>query len=213
MTAPKAILFDFDGTLADTFEVAVGIFNQLSEEFGYRPVLEADLPAARKMGAREIIEEYGISSRRLPLLASKGLKLLHEHMCEIQPFEGIGPLLRDLHSRGIQLGILTSNSEENVTIFLKRYDMEVFDFIRPSSRLFGKARVIRSILKKNGWKQDEVLFVGDECRDIEAAKKAGIRMVAVTWGFNTHEALAALDPTDLISHPAELLALVSGEGK
>jgi len=200
----KAILFDFDGTIADTFAVAVPIFNELSREFHYRSVSEEEIPSARKMSAREIMKAFGIPVKSVPALAQKGLRMLHAKMEEISPFDGISELLHSLKQPSLALGILSSNSSDNVGLFLRKHDLEVFDFVRCSSRLFGKAKEIRKILKENGWKKHEVLMIGDECRDIEAAQKAGIPVVAVAWGFNSREALELLNPDALVSSPSEL---------
>ena len=207
MQSPKVLLFDFDGTIADTLTVSVGIFNAMSEEFSYRPIPEEEIPAARKMGVREIIATYGISLLSVPKIAHRGLKLLHARMDDINPFVGIPEVLHQLKARGYILGILTSNSEENVSLFLRRHQLEIFDFISSSSRLLGKARVIRQILKKNRWSKKEVIFLGDECRDIEAAHKTGIGMVAVPWGFNSRDALCAFHPEQIVETPAEILHL------
>lgn len=204
------LIFDFDGTLADTFEVGVKIFNNLSTEFGFRPITEADLPTARKMTARQLIAEYGISQRRVPQIAARGLKLLHARMHEVNPFTGISDVLHELQKRGYILGILTSNSEENVRLFLQRHNLDIFQFVRTSSRLFGKAREVRHLLRKHKWNSTEVAFLGDECRDIEAAQKVGLPMVAVSWGFNSPEALTALTPHALIHQPEDLLAIFPG---
>lgn len=209
MSKYKAILFDFDGTIADTFAVAVPIFNELSKEFHYRSVTEDEIPAARKMSAREIMKEFGIPVKAVPALAQKGLKMLHAKMEEISPFGEIPQLLHSLRKSTVALGILSSNSSDNVGLFLRKHDLEVFDFIRCSSRLFGKAKEIRKILKENGWKKNEVLLIGDECRDIEAAQKAGIPVVAVAWGFNTKEALQSLNPDALVSTPGELAGFLA----
>jgi phosphoglycolate phosphatase len=126
----------------------------------------------------------------------------------VQPFAGIPEMLRLLKQEGFILGILTSNSEENVNLFLQRHNLELFDFVRSSSRLFGKAREIRGILKKGRWAKEEVIFIGDECRDIEASHKAGVRVAAVSWGFNTPEALLALQPAALLHEPQEISRLL-----
>jgi phosphoglycolate phosphatase len=197
----KVLLFDFDGTLADTLKPAHAIFNQLAGEFGFRSMPEAELPEARQMSARQIMKAYGISMKMVPRVAARGLSLLKENMESIQPFPGIMETLFTLKEQGFILGILTSNSEANVRIFLQKHELEIFDFVRSSSRLFGKAREIRQILKKGRWQPEDVIFLGDECRDIEAGHEAGLRVVAVTWGYNAPKALAALKPMALIDAP------------
>jgi phosphoglycolate phosphatase len=203
----SVLVFDFDGTLADTFGVGLGIFNQLSAEFGFRPIMDEEIPAARKMSARELIDAYGISHRKVPQIAARGLKLLHARMGQVQPFAEIPEVLRTLKTRGYILGILTSNSEDNVRLFLDRHELTMFDFVRTSSRLFGKAREIRHLFREHRWPKETVALLGDECRDIEAAQKAQLPIVAVSWGFNSQEALAAQSPAALVHHPQELLSL------
>lgn len=203
----SVLIFDFDGTLADTFGVGLGIFNQLSAEFGFRSIADEEISAARKMSARELIDAYGISHRKVPQIAARGLKLLHARMGEVQPFAEIPQVLQTLKARGYTLGILTSNSEDNVRLFLNRHGLTMFDFVRTSSRLFGKAREIRYLFRKHRWPKDTVALLGDECRDIEAAQKAQLPIVAVSWGFNSQEALTAQSPVALIHQPQELLEL------
>lgn len=205
MNPPKAVLFDFDGTIADTFAVALAIFNRLSSEFSYRAVAPHEIPAARKMTARQAMEEFGISARTMPRLAARGLKLLHASMSEVGPFAEIPEVLRTLHKSPCELGILSSNSEANVRLFLNKHDLELFDFVRCSSRILGKAKELRRMLRDFGWSPEEVIYVGDECRDIEAAHKVGIRIVAVSWGFNATDALAKMEPHALVHSPAEIL--------
>jgi phosphoglycolate phosphatase len=76
------------------------------------------------------------------------------------------------------------------------------------SRLFGKRRALARARKAEGMRRNEVLFIGDEVRDVEAAQAAGVDVAAVTWGFNSRVALAKCDPTYVVDSPEELLQLV-----
>jgi len=205
----RVLIFDFDGTIGDTFRQGLEILNGMATEFGFRPLAEEDLPKARDMTTRQLMNFLGISSRKLPLVASTGVRRLRGRIQEVKPIAGVPEALRALHARGLRLGIVTSNSEENVGIFLRNHDLEIFDFVRTSSRLLGKAREIRQAMKKNGFGAAEALYVGDETRDIEACKRAGLRCVAVTWGYNSGTVLAAQGPLAMIDQPGELLGLVA----
>jgi phosphoglycolate phosphatase len=200
----KVLLFDFDGTLADSLAAGVEIFNALSQEFNFLPIEPENLAAARAMPARQLMKAHGIPLAAVPIIAARGLKLLRSRMESIQPFPGIPAALTELRSMGFILGILTSNSRENVEIFLQRNEITVFDFISPSSRLFGKAHDLRKILRRKKWKPEEMVYLGDECRDLEAASEAGIPAIGVTWGYNTAPSLAALAPAALLNHPEEI---------
>jgi len=207
---PELLLFDFDGTLADTRSVAHRILNDMAGEFGFRELPEDQLEAARNMSTRKFIAHLGISSWRVPMIAKRGLQLLHERIEQIQPIAGMPQIIAALHGRGHRIGILTSNSEANVAAFLVRHELPYFHFVKTSSKLFGKARVMKRILKAEKVLPSQVLYIGDETRDIDAAKETGLRIAAVTWGYNSAEALAAMEPHHMISSPEELLG-IAGE--
>ena len=130
-------------------------------------------------------------------------------MRDVQPFHDLLLIVRQLHAAGFRLGILTSNSESNVTAFLQQYDLQLFEFIKSSSKLLGKGSVIRKMLKEFQLDPSDVLFVGDEMRDIEAAQETGIHMAAVTWGYNSHSAIQALGPDYLVEFPAQIISLLA----
>ncbi len=206
--AVRVLVFDFDGTIADTFWQGLEILNKMAPEFGFRPLTEADLPKARDMTTRQLMRFLGIPSRKLPTIGRRGVKELRARIGEVQPLSGMPEVLRALHARGLRLGIVTSNSEENVGIFLRNHDLEIFDFVRSSSRLLGKAREIRQAMKQQGFGVAETLYVGDETRDIEACKRAGLHCVAVTWGYNSGKVLGAQSPHAMVDRPEELLELI-----
>lgn len=200
----SVLVFDFDGTIGDTFWQGLEILNRLSGEFGFKSLSKEELPHARDMTTRQLMRHLGIPSRKLPKIASKGVRELRSRINEIQPIPGVPDALRKLKEAGFRLGIITSNSEENVGIFLKNHDLEIFEFVRSSSRLLGKAREIRQAMKRHSFGIGDVLFVGDETRDIEACRRAGIRCVAVTWGYNSEKSLVAQNPYCVLHEPHEL---------
>lgn len=206
---PKLLLFDFDGTVADTFQSGLEILNLMAPEFGYRRLEEADVSRARDMRTRELMKFLGIPATRMTRIAQRGKEELNKRMDQVQPLAGMIELVRHLREDGFRLGILTSNSEENVAKFLKKFDLELFDFIHTSSKLMGKGMVIRKILKANSLKPGEVLLVGDEVRDIEAAQETGVHIAAVTWGYNSRKSIVALGPDHVIDSPDALRHLLA----
>lgn len=211
--APKALIFDFDGTIGDTFQVGLEILNQLSSEFGFRQLKAEELPRAREMRVGQFLTFVGIRKSKIPQISRRGSAELRRRIHEIQPHRGIPALLAELHQHGYRLGIVTSNTEDNVHTFLRNHGLEMFDFIRCSSRLTGKARVIRSALRREGLTRSEVLYIGDEVRDIEACRKVGIRIAVVTWGYSSTKALAAQNPDALLDTPEQLPALLQTWGQ
>ena len=80
------------------------------------------------------------------------------------------------------MGILSSNSKENIQRFLGMHDGEMFDFVYTAKSIFGKDQTLKKLLKERGYAKEEVLYVGDELRDAEACRKAGIACALVTCG-------------------------------
>jgi len=203
------IIFDFDGTIADTFDAVLKITNSLAKELGHKPPSPEDVKRLRNLDSREIIKQSRIPLFRLPFLLRRIKSELRREITQLQPIDGMQDALKSLKRRGDRLGIVTSNSQENVTLFLKTHGLEeLFDFTYSGTTLFGKARVINHILRKYGLASDTVIYVGDETRDIEAAKRIGIKVIAVSWGFNAEQALARQKPDFLIHTPSQLVTVV-----
>ncbi|MEA5616244.1 HAD-IA family hydrolase [Cronbergia sp. UHCC 0137] len=205
----KVIIFDFDGTIADTVDALVCIANNLAVQFGYIPITANELALLRNLTAREIISYSGISIFKIPFLVKKVKAELKDKIPCLKPITGIREALIELNNQGYRLGIITSNSQENVTEFLKVNNLDyLFDFIESGVTIFGKTTIINNVLRQKNLKLQTVMYVGDETRDIEASKKANIKVIAVTWGFNSHEALAKKHPDFLIHQPRELIDVV-----
>ncbi|TFI55676.1 HAD family hydrolase [Mastigocladus laminosus UU774] len=206
----KVIIFDFDGTIADTVDALVSVANRLAEEFGYVQITPEELNLLRNLTSREIINYSGISVFRIPFLVKKVKGELKRKIPELKPIAGMKEALIDLKNAGHHLGIITSNSKDNVTEFLKINELDnLFEFIYSGVTIFGKTTIINNVLRQKQIKVEEVIYVGDETRDIEASKKSNIKVVAVTWGFNSPEVLAKQKPNYLIHHPSELLEVVN----
>ena len=205
----KVIIFDFDGTIADTYDAIVEITNGLSSEFGYQPVEASELVQLKNMSSQEIIKQSKLSIFKIPFLLKRVKEDLAEKIGQLKPIPGIESSLLELKQQGYRLGIITSNSQENVVTFLINNGLSsLFDFIYSGTTLFGKHRVIQKALKQHQITADSVLYVGDETRDIIAAQKSKIKMVAVGWGFNSALVLSQYHPDFLIEQPPELLKVV-----
>ena len=207
----KVIIFDFDGTIADTLDAVVSITNRLAGDFGYKQTSLEELAILRNLNSRQIIKHSGVSIFKIPFLIRKVLSELNNEIQVLSAFPGIKEALIELKNQGNRLGIITSNSKENVTAFLNKNGLqELFDFIYSGATIFGKSKVINRVLKSENLKSEEVIYVGDETRDIEAAKRTQIKAIAVSWGFNSKQVLAEYNPDFLIHQPNELIEVILG---
>lgn len=202
----RIVIFDFDGTIADTQNVVIEITNRLAPEFGFVPLTQEEIAHYRNLTGREIIKQSRVAWWQLPFLMKRVKQELKQQIHTIEPIFGIETALEQLKQENLQLGILTSNSEDNAIQFLRQHGLlHCFNFVETSSHLFGKDKVIKRLLRQKQISPEFAVYVGDETRDIEAARKSGVKMVAVSWGFNAATALAKCQPDALITDPSELL--------
>jgi phosphoglycolate phosphatase len=207
----NVIIFDFDGTIADSFGTFVAITNRLAIEYGFPTLGPEEVQHFRSLSSREIIRQAKVPRIRLPFFLRRFRREFNSEVCNLQPIAGMKEALLALKHRGDRLGIVSSNSEENVRSFLKTQDLEaLFDFVGGGLPLFGKEKILRQIIRKNHLNPARVIYVGDETRDVEAARKTEIKVIAVGWGFNTSQALARHQPDFLIQHPNQLVEVLSG---
>ncbi len=206
--AKKVIIFDFDGTIAETLDSIVNIINGLSDELGYKKVTGENIDELRNKKPKEILKDLGISILKLSSVGKRIKLELNKEIEYVPPVSGIEEALLELKKTGYKLGILTSNSKDDVSKFLKKNNLDLFDFIHSESSIFGKSKVINDFLKNQGIKLGEVIYVGDETRDIEAAQKTNIQIIAVSWGFNSKQILEKQNPDFLIDEPRQLIEIM-----
>ncbi|MGL6096548.1 MAG: HAD-IA family hydrolase [Fimbriiglobus sp.] len=202
----RLIVFDFDGTLADSLARAVAAFNRLAPRLGLKPV--ADVETARATPTRQLLRQLGIRFWRLPKVVRAFRDEVAAESAELRLHPGISDALAELAGRGYRLGVLSSNREDNIRNCLRANGAEGhFAFVVGYPKLFGKAKALRKILKTERLDRADVLFVGDELRDIEAGRRARVATAAVTWGFHAEKLLAASGAPFVLRRPADLLAL------
>jgi len=160
------------------------------------------------MTAAQFIKYLKIPRLKVPRILTEGKKRLSSRVEMIQPIKGVDSLIRNVRSRHEILGILTSNSQENVKKFLKIQSLDCFDFISTVPKLSGKAKNLKAIMRTHSLESNDLIFIGDEIRDIKASKKAKVPVVGVTWGFNSEQSLKAAEPDYIVPSPRELDSLL-----
>lgn len=209
MREARFVVFDFDGTIADTLGQSLRIYNEIAPEYNLVSISDDIREIIRAKRPQEIFKAYGINNRKLLLLTLRIRKELAKHIHETEPVNDMEAALHEIINAGYKLGILTSNSTHNVSRFLEANALsDMIDFIYSGKSLFGKDKVIRHMLTHENISEKNVVYVGDETRDIEASKKAGIPVIAVSWGLNRRDVLASLHPDQIADEPKELLPAV-----
>jgi phosphoglycolate phosphatase-like HAD superfamily hydrolase len=204
-----SFIFDFDGTLADTANTNLMIIRQFHKEYDLKYVHNDDIEFYRGLTAQEIFKQLKIPKFRIPFILRRARRELSKHIHQQQPFAGWHETLASLKSQGDRLFILSSNSASNILTFLNNHQMrDYFDAIDSGTSLFGKARSLKKMIKTQRINPQTAYYIADETRDIEAAKKVGIPMISVTWGYNNKTILKKMNPEYLIESPNELLSLI-----
>ena len=201
-------IFDFDGTLADTLPAMLEIYNE-NVRGNRNPLSPAELQKLRGMSTRRAIRSAGVRWWQIPKLILQGLPDFRRKIPSLKTFDDLPNVLKKLQERGDKLFIVTSNTSDSVNEFLRLQKMDkYFTDIITGAGLFKKSKHIRKLIKAHGLKRKETVYVGDETRDIQAARMARIRVVSVTWGFNTKAALMRRRPNSIIDKPKELLEIL-----
>ena len=204
----KFIIFDFDGTIADTMILGWQIANKLADRFGYRHVKKEEIAELRHKKTQEVLKSINLSLVKLPIVANCFRKELHKNIDKLQPIGGMKEVIKGLYEQGHYLVVATSNSQKNLLQFLRNHQLEAyFQHTLAGIRLFGKSKLIGGFLKKHKIEKGEVVLIGDETRDIEAAKQCGIEVISVSWGFNAYEILEKHHPDNIVNLPTELAKL------
>lgn len=190
----RLVIFDFDGTLADSFPFFTSVFNRLAEQHGFKSISPELAPAFRHYSARQIMEKVEMPAWKLPFVGKSYISLMRQNAASIPLFEFVDDMLLDLSNKGVCLAIVSSNSYDNVSEILGPENAKLFSHFECGMSMFGKSARINKVLKKSGIPRNEAIYIGDQDTDAEAAHKARIAFGAVRWGYGAIESLRALLP-------------------
>jgi len=187
----RLALFDFDGTLADSFAVMVEEFSAVAREQGIRGFGDGPLERYRGMDGRTLMRELGLPAWKIPVIASAMRRRLAQRRSAVTLFPGAADCLAALDEAGITLAVVSSNGRDTVEAVLGPALAARVAPYACGAAIFGQARHFRQVVKASGVAAEHAVCIGDELRDIEAARRAGLAFVAVGWGYALPAALAA----------------------
>ncbi|MCT8138106.1 HAD-IA family hydrolase [Anaerobacillus sp. CMMVII] len=207
----KYIIFDFDGTLVDSKDLSIQVINQLAEKYQINKLSETDIEHLRKYSIAERCKAMNFPLYKIPFALIDFLLLYKDGTKQLELFPGIKELLTTLEKEDYKLAVISSNTEENIKQALHNNQVENINEILAAS-IFGKDKVIKKFLKNHRLKASEVLYVGDELRDILACKRAGIKIAWVSWGFDSIEVTNIEQPDFFAHHPNEIYSIANSIG-
>ena len=201
----KYIIFDFDGTLADSHAVFMEAWNTYAEIFKYDRVKSEDLLTTRNLILHQRAKLFHFPMHKLPIILPKIYGYFKEHIQEVEVFDGIKEMLETLSHNGYKIVILSSNAQENIELLLKQENINAVSQVLTSSKLFGKDAVLKKFLKKQQIAPEDVLYIGDEVRDIIACNSVKIPFMWVSWGLDGYELIEKEKPRYVVHTPQEII--------
>lgn len=178
----KAVIFDIDGTLANTIPLIIKAYRIAVEPLVHRPLSDDEIVAT--FGPNEEGSIRSIAPDNYKKGTADFLRLYKElhDMCQ-HPFDGIEELLTTLKSKGVKLAIATGKGKETIDFSLQRFNLTgFFNKIEAGSPNGSrKIEAIHLILNSFSLKKEEVIYIGDSAGDITESREAGIGVVAAAW--------------------------------
>ena len=202
----KAIIFDLEGTIVKGLPVLINCLNELSAGYNYSKITNSS-DFRDKSLQKGIKENLGLPFYQLPSYAKKLKSLLDCQLKDAQLVEDIKPILKEL-SCSYANGFLTLVSRETAQHLIENNKIIGLKFVYHDSPVLNRSKIIKEILEKYQLTSSEVIYIGDKVEDIQACKKTRIKMIAVSWGYNSKEALKKENPDYLIDRPEELLKIL-----
>ncbi|AUS86123.1 MULTISPECIES: HAD-IA family hydrolase [Lysinibacillus] len=204
----KHIIFDFDGTLADSTAVFASAWNTLAQKYKFKGIELKEIDTLKKLSISERSKLFDFPMYKLPMILPQFYKLYRQSLNDVHLFEGMKELLIEIDKRGYKILIISSNSKENILEFLKMNGIHCVADVLCSNRIFGKDKVMKKFLKEANVDSSNVVYIGDEQRDIVACKKAGIPIIWVEWGYDAKEVVQNDEPEYSVSTPQEILEII-----
>lgn len=203
------VIFDFDGTLADSLSCLAGILNRLARQHHFREIREDEREQLRTLDTLQLIRALGIPMWKLPAILLQVRSLMAAEIRTVSLFSGVDPMLRQLVERGARLALVSSNSWANIKVVLGRELELLFTDIECEATLFGKRSKLRRVLRKAKQTADQTIYIGDELRDLQAAQAEKIAFGAVTWGHTPESQFQVHKPEMIFRSPQNMAAELS----
>lgn len=217
MSETRAILFDLDGTFADTAPDLGRAVNRMRAEHGLEPLAIDAMRARASSGARGLLAAgFGLTpeSEGYKALRDRFLDLYAESLCvETQIFDGILELLAEIEARRLPWGIVTNKARRFTDPLLRELAIDgraacvvsgdSTPHIKPHPAPLLLAASLLSVAAA------DCLYIGDDLRDVQAARAAGMRVVVAGWGYlGKGEDPRSWEADGVISHPLQVLDLL-----
>lgn len=204
----KIVIFDLDGTLSNNVNQSEIIYERISERYKLKKLSKEEIRELKTSPGLKRFLELGIPIHKIPKMYRESREIASEFVDDCILIPGMKELLINLKNKNTKLAIVSSNSVSNINKILANNEIEIFSFIEGKAKMKGKKRKIKKLLKKNGYKTNDAIYIGDEVRDVLACQSISLEVAAVTWGFETKITLEKSNPNYIVETIDELSKLL-----
>lgn len=204
----RAVIFDFDGTIVDSLSAVIKVFEDIAKH--PRHLSPEEIAELQNKDLLQIALDLNIPKWKIPWLLVKGRRMFRQHMRSVKVHEGMPEVIQTLHKQGVVLFVLSSNSKSNVQKYLRWNNLDLyFKNVYGNAGLLGKARKLLILFKNEKISAEGNWYIGDETRDIIGAHAVGLKIISVSWGYNSRRALEDKGPDALVDTPADILSILN----
>ena len=207
----NCIVFNFNGVLVNTKSLAVDLYNQIAEKKGYKQIQPEQIETLSRLSIQNRCKVLGVPLYQMPIIGITIKSRYQDAFSKLDAVDGISKLLLFLKEQDYKIGFITSNSQRATRAFLQHNQIDCFDFEYYSFNPFTKFRDLDLFVNKYNIKKENLIYVGDELRDIKAGNRAGIKTIGVTWGYDSSSLLQQGNPAYIATKPNDILNFLEGE--
>ena len=210
----KLCIFDFDGTLANTMDSIAFFVNKTLNEYGIDSIDTNIIQSFVGTGARDLIKrclDYSGSNLPCDEVLSKYLSHYDSDPCYlVEIYDGIFDMLTSLKEEGYDLAVLSNKPHSSTSLIIEKlFPKDIFYKYLGKSDKFKKKPDPEAVnYIANGYSKENCYFIGDSDVDIITGKNAGMKTIAVTWGFRTEDVLKAENPDHIATSAREVTDII-----
>lgn len=205
----RLLIFDYDGVLADTFADMLTFAQETCDELGViHTVIPSDLRDLEVMSFTTFGRACGVPEELIWEFSRRCTQKFAKKATPPAIFDGLSEVIRRLAERDI-LVIVSGNTTGNVNAFLFHHGLlDSFRMVYGVDMPGSKVEKIQMAQNRFGTGRETVYFVGDSLSDLRAAREAGVKSIAVSWGHQSLEVLVGGKPDAIVHSPSELYAIL-----
>lgn len=205
----KSVVFDFDGTLVDSKDISIEAINVISDRHGFKRIVPEEIDELMKLTMKERCKALNVSFYKIPFYAVEFYTIYKQFIKKMKFFDGMKELLFSLKEKGYHIAVISSNSEKNIREFFEHNQVDFLQDIFCSNDVMGKDKILNRFMKDFKRESHEIIYVGDESRDIKACKSSGVKVIWASWGYDDYEVIKKFNPDYLAEKPEDIMRHVA----